>query len=599
MTDPAVGPLDAAWVARKHTSYDELTSTTDSLWWLQSDPDQGGNRRLIRCGTGERPAAVTPPEMSVGGWLHAYGGGVYAIGQDRVWVVSDRDSLVYEIVGEAAPRLVVPAGEGLAYGDLHATEFGLLAVRGSERGDELVVIDTGAATVRRLVASEGFLAAPRLRSGRLAYLEWDADRMPWDSSRLVVAGFTGTEALEPGQLVTGGADESVVEPVWGPDGSLYFLSDRTGWWNLYCWDGSSVRALAPMEADCAAAPWEGGYRSYAFLDGGGIALSVHDCFKTALVLIEANGSRVRTETQLTSLKPYVAACRSQIAVIGSNPDSTPGIRLIWPNDGEPATETISSSTAVGASPVVNAPTIRATGRAGHEVRYLLHLPTGAGRPGPVPLLVRAHPGPTDSVPLRLDWTVQFFTSRGMAVAEVAYRGSTGQGRAFRQVLNGHWGEYDVEDCAAVALQLLADGIALPSAVFITGASAGGYTALKAASLGNPFSGATATSAIIDPGLWTKTAPRFQRPHAESLLGPAGAVRTEEIQVPVLLIHGTDDEIAPVADSQRLSEQLATAGKDHRALFLDGVGHYLSSPRSLRAALEAEWSFYQSLMSGER
>ena len=598
MTDPAVGPLDAAWVARKHASYDELTSTAEALWWLQSDPDQGGNRRLIRCRTGGRPTAVTPPEMSVGGWLHAYGGGVYAVGTDRVWIVSGGDSQVYEIVVGAAPRLVVPAGEGFAYGDLHATEFGLLAVRGSEHGDELVAIDTQAATVRCLVASEGFLAAPCFQGSRLAYLEWDADRMPWDSTRLIVTGFNGAEVLEAGQLIAGHAIESVVEPMWGPDGSLYFFSDRTGWWNLYCWDGTSVRPAAPMEADCAAAPWEGGYRSYAFLGDGTIALTVHDGFKTALVLIGPDGSHIRPETGLTSLKPYVAACQGQIAVIGSNPDSTPGIRLIWLNGGDGAAETIGSSTAVEASPAVSPPTVQTTRRGDAEVQYLLHLPTGAGQTGPVPLLVRAHPGPTDSVPLRLDWTVQFFTSRGMAVAEVAYRGSTGQGRAFRQVLNGHWGEYDVEDCAAVASQLLADGMALPGAVFVTGASAGGYTALQVASLGEPFSGATATSAIIDPSLWTKTAPRFQRPHAECLLGSAGGVQAEEIRVPVLLIHGTDDEIAPVADSQRLSEQLAAVGKEHRALFLDGVGHYLSSPASLRTALEAEWAFYQSLMSEE-
>ena len=598
MTDPAVGPLDASWVARKHTSYDELTFAGEALWWLQSDPDQGGNRRLVRWGSEEPPMPVTPPQMSVGGWLHAYGGGMYVVGEERVWVVSDGDSLVYEIADKSAPRLVVPAGEEFVYGDLHPAKEGLLAVRGSEHGDELVFVDTATGTVRSLVTSGGFLAAPRLQGGRLAYLEWDADTMPWDSTQLTVVDLADDGAPGQGRLVAGVGGESVVEPSWGPDGLLYFLSDRSGWWNLYAWNGHSVRAIAPTEADCAAAPWEGGYQSYAFLPDGTIALTVHDGFGTRLALIGADGSCSWAETGLTSLKPYIAAFRSQVAVIGSSPDSAPHIRVISRDDHWTASAH-GSPTPADALPIVSSATIRTVREADHDVRYLLHLPNGMDRSTTVPLLVRAHPGPTDDVPLRLDWTVQYFTSRGFAVAEVAYRGSTGQGRAFRQALNGHWGGYDVEDCASVAQQLLADGIASASAVFISGASAGGYTALQAASLGFPFSGATATSAIIDPALWTKTAPRFQRPHAESLLGPAGAVRAEAIRQPVLLIHGMRDEIAPVADSQRLAEQLAAAGKEHRAVFLDGVGHYLSSPASLRTALEAEWSFYQDLIAGAR
>jgi len=597
MTDPAVGPIDAAWVARKHTSYDELSFTSGALWWLESDPEQGGNRRLVRYASKGLPVPVTPPQMSVGGWLHAYGGGVYVVGEGRVWVVSDSDSQVYEIADGSDPRLAVRADEGFAYGDLHGTEAGLLAVRGSEHGDELVSIDSVAGTVLPLVTSSGFLAAPRLHESRLAYLEWDADSMPWDSTRLMVVDLKSGTAPGQCQLVAGRGAESVIEPCWGSDGSLYFLSDRSGWWNLYAWDGTSVRAIAPMEADCAPAPWEGGYQSYAFLPDGAIALTTHDGFTTGLTLIRPDGSRSRLDTELTSLKPYLAVFEGKIAVIGSSPTRAPHIQLLPLDDGHTnRPQSPGSSASAEAGPIASLPSIRSAQCGGRRVRYLLHLPTSTGSPGPGPLLVRAHPGPTDSVPLRLDWTIQYFTSRGFAVAEVAYRGSTGQGRAFRQELNGHWGEYDVDDCAAVAQQLVSDGVASPEAVFVSGASAGGYTALQAACQDGPFAGATAISAIIDPGLWTKTAPRFQRPHAESLLGPAGAVRAEAIQSPVLLIHGTRDEVAPVADSRRLSEQLTSAGKEHRAVFLDGVGHYLSSPTSLRTALEAEWSFYQDLMA---
>lgn len=172
MTDHAGNPLDAAWVARKHASYDELVSAQGALWWLQADPERGGIRGVMRA-AGGRAEVVTPPGWPVGGWLHAYGGGEFAVGVGgRLWAVSGRDGLVHEVTEAAEPRLVVPDGEGFAYGDLWATGTGLLAVRGGEHGDEIVSVDAdGAPGVRRLVASDGFLAAPRLLGDRLAYLE--------------------------------------------------------------------------------------------------------------------------------------------------------------------------------------------------------------------------------------------------------------------------------------------------------------------------------------------------------------------------------------------------------------------------------------------
>ncbi|MEY9846127.1 dipeptidyl aminopeptidase/acylaminoacyl peptidase [Streptacidiphilus sp. BW17] len=592
MTGEDSGPIDASWVARKHTSYDELTSVGGSLWWLQSDPDFGGARRLVRAERDAAPRAQTPPGMSVGGWLHAYGGGSYAIASDCQWIISALDSKVYRIGPSAEPVAVVPLEDEFLYGDLHIADGILLAVRGTDSGDELVQIQPDGGDVRVLVTSPGFLGAPRLRGGVLAYLEWGADRMPWDCAQLHATDYTTGGQLGAGRVVAGGEHESVVQPAWGPDGSLYFLSDRTGWWNLYRWDGAE-HAVAPMDADCGPAPWEGGYQSYAHLPGGAVALTVHDGFRARLVTVSEGGSRTEPDTGLTSLKPYVAAHDGKVAVIGATPERTPAVLLVDPVNGELDERT--DSAAGRCHRVISAPSVRTVRSGGTDIRFLLHAPPNGG---PAPLLVRAHPGPTDDVPLRLDWTTQFFTSRGFAVAEVAYRGSTGHGRAFRQDLNGHWGEYDVEDCRAVAEHLLAEGTALLGSVFISGASAGGYTALQAACQPGPFTAATATSAIVDPARWTATAPRFQRPHAADLAGAAGAVRAEAIRIPVLLIHGTADDVAPVSDAQALVDRLAGLGVDHEALILDGVGHYLSAPASLQSALEAEVRFYGRITSAD-
>ncbi|MFE9426201.1 prolyl oligopeptidase family serine peptidase [Kitasatospora sp. NPDC006697] len=576
---------------RKKASYDELIAAGGALWWLQSDPDLAGARRLMCATPGAEARPQTPPEVSVGGWLHAYGGGSYAVGRTCQWIIGADDSKVHQLGPDSSLRCAVPSNDDYLYGDLHLADDTLLAVRGTDEGDEIVEIAGEGVSVRVLVRSPGFLAAPRLRGSTIAYLEWNGDQMPWDASRLYVTEYVAAGGLGAGKLVAGGDHESVVQPTWGPDGSLYFLSDRTGWWNLYRWNGS-IHEVVPLEADCAPAPWEAGYQSYTFLPDGRIALTVHDGFRTRLVTVDSSGSQMEVDSGLTSIKPYIAACGDQVAVIGSTPFSTPSVCLV--DAALPATAS-SRPTQTSHNLSLSSPTLRETKSGGVAVRYLLHLPTAGDSQSPAPLLVRAHPGPTDDVSLRLDWTVQFFTSRGFAVAEVAYRGSTGQGRVFRQALHGHWGEYDVEDCEAVAKQLLADRLALPEAVFISGASAGGYTALQAASRPGPFTAATATSAIIDPARWAATAPRFQQPHAAILAGPAGAVRAEAIARPVLLVHGNADDIAPVADAQLLAEGLSALKLDHEALILEGVGHYLSAPANLQTALEAELRFYQRLM----
>ncbi|WP_344638269.1 S9 family peptidase [Kitasatospora cystarginea] len=552
-------------------------------------------RRLMRAGLGTEARAQTPPGVSVGGQLHAYGGGDFAVAADTQWVVGD-DSKVYRIQAGSEPVLVVAADDGFQYGDLHHAANVLLAVRGTDAGDEIVEIAEDGCDVRVLVSSSGFLAAPRLRDRALAYLEWDADRMPWDSSRLrVIDSLPGRPGA--GRVVAGADQEAVVQPLWGPDGLLYFMSDRTGWWNLYRWTGGSVEPVAPMEADCAPAPWEGGYQSYTFTSSGEVLLTVHDGIRTELVSVNRNGALIRRATNLTSMKPYVAALGEQAFIIGSTPTSRPSVRAVDLSEPrQPALPITGDSKGEGtAGPPASPPAVRTVRTDRSSVRYLLHVPDGGL---PAPLIVRAHPGPTDDVPLRLDWSVQFFVSRGFAVAEVAYRGSTGQGRAFRQSLHGHWGEYDVEDCAAVAYHLLESGDTLPKAVFITGASAGGYTALHAACRTDPFTAATATSAIIDPARWEKAVPRFQRPHAAILAGPAGEIRAEAVRRPVLLIHGTADEIAAADDAQRLAEGLEALGRPYETLFLDSVGHYLSAPAALEQALLAELGFYERLMRRE-
>ncbi|WP_435870444.1 alpha/beta hydrolase family protein [Micromonospora noduli] len=376
------------------------------------------------------------------------------------------------------------------------------------------------------------------------------------------------------------------------------MSDRSGWWNLYRWNGLKAEAVAPIAGECAAEPWELGYVSYGFLDDGRIVAVVREGPRHRLVVIEPGGTVRPVHLPYTSIKPYLAVRGTTVALIGSSPTAAPQVALIDLADADPQVEVLArpEHAALEGTRMSTPTELRVRLASGQEVLALVYPPTGSTADWLAPVIVRAHPGPTASCLLRLDWQAQFFTSRGFAVVDVDYLGSTGYGRAFRESLYGRWGLDDVDDCAAVAVHLLSTGRAVPGQVFIRGASAGGYTALHAVAQDGPFAAATAVSAIVDPDRWAQTVPRFQRAHARRLRGGAGPVRAAAVQRPVLLINGTADEVAVVEDVRELADELTSLGMAPEVLLLPDVGHYVASSRRAGAALEAELAHYRSMMA---
>ena len=534
-----------------------------ALHWL--DPHRG----LLRRGPGAEPVALTPPGFRIGGGVHAYGGGDFVATPDTTWCTG-ADGL-YQVNDDQTGTLMV-AG---SFGDLTLGDGELLAVREDATGDALVAIPLdGDPEPRVLAEAAGFFGAPRPAAGMVAWTWWSARDMPWDGCEVWVAAYEPGGQIGDPMRVAGGPDESAIEPRWGPDGMLYFMSDRTGWWNLYRHDGTAV---APMPAECAAAPWELGYASYCFLDDGRIAMIVREGPAHRLVLVDDSGTVSPVAVPYTSIKPCLAASGSSVALVGSSPTLAPQVAVVQLGAGEPRLEVLARGPAVAEPSVPQ--------RLDVPVAALLYPPARAVDGWSAPVIVRANPANV----LRLDPQVQFFTSRGFAVVDVDHTGSSGYGRAFRESLYGQWGLADVADCVAVADHLLASGQAVPGQVFIRGASAGGYTALRAVSQDGPFAAATAVSAVLDPDRWSKAAPRFERPHATRLRSDAGAVTAAELRTPVLLIHGTADAVVPADDVVEL------AGGPRELLLLDGVGHDVAGSADAEVALEAELRLYQRLI----
>lgn len=580
-----VGPVSAEQAAARSTSFDSLCSFGSSLWWVEAAPGEG--RSVVRSWPSCQEMLA---DFAVGSAVHGYGGGAYTISETGVWSVSADDGQVWRV--DTAERCT---DSPYSHADLAWHDGVIMCVRERPECDELVVIEQ-ATSGEAVVWQADFLAAPQLSDDRMAWSQWSAAVMPWDSSEVWVADYRTRGALRDAKRIAGGPAESATQPRWGPDGWLYFLSDRTGWWNLYRFRDGVTEPVASMEVECGPAPWELGYRSYDFLPGGQVAMITQEGPTHRLVVVDRGGNVREIVTPYTFVKPYLAVVGGKVAFIGSSPTLPQQIAVVS-TDGSNTVDVIRGVDQAEARGSAEPELITVASDTG-EIAVIFHPPSSARGRRPAPLIVRAHPGPTHCWELRFDSEVQFFTSRGYAVADVNYRGSTGYGRSFRKALDGRWGTLDVADCCAAASHLTESGRANPQAVFISGASAGGYTALRAACApSSPFAIAVARSAVVSPRYWTKTAPRFQRPHAAILSHEHADVDAGDVKNPVLLIHGGNDGVAPVGDVVELASELEKRDLLRGCVIFPEAGHYLSDPDVRTEALLTELNAYENLLSG--
>lgn len=352
-------------------------------------------------------------------------------------------------------------------------------------------------------------------------------------------------------------------------------------------------------ADLATAQWEFGYSTYAFLDHDRIALLAHHGGASWLSIWDRHQPDVRAvELPYTSIKPYLAARGRGVAMIGAAPDRMPAVIVADIHSGESRELTATAGFAPGwRAPIPEVVDIVA--RDGGRVYASLYRPQPENGPAPVPVIVRAHPGPTSNAPLRLDPWVQFFVGHGFAVLDVDYRGSTGYGRAYRNALRNQWGVLDVSDCVDAVEAVGQDGSLDLARVVISGASAGGYTALRAATNTTKFRAATVRSAIVDPAAWRTAAPKFQSHHADLLLGPISTWRDRSLlrpgvtaHCPILAFHGGRDTVTPLRQARELSTAL---GEQLSLVVYPDEGHGLSRPENIEHATYAELAHYRATL----
>ena len=472
---------------------------------------------------------------------------------------------------------------------------------GHEPENAIAAVALADGAVTRLVTGHDFFSDPRPDAAgeRLAWLAWDKPRMPWDGTELWVGTIAADGSIADRTLVAGGPGESVLGPVWAPDGSLVFSSDRSGWWNLYRWRaGAAPEPLCPMAAELADATWVFGLR-WTAIDGDGTVVAIARSDGRDTLGVVEDGRFRPIPLDATALSGLLVRDGHAWVVAGGPTASTALLRVAL------ATGTVTVVRPGRPLPVarerLSMPSHRtfpsAAGRVAHAWYYP---PTSPDAVAPAderpPLIVMTHGGPTSAARTTLDLEIQAFTSRGFAVVDVDYGGSTGYGRPFRELLNGQWGIVDVEDCVAAVRSLVADGLADPARVAIRGGSAGGYTTLRALTTTDIFRAGCTAYGIGDLAALALDTHKFESAYTDILVAPwpAGEAvyrerspihAVDRIGCPVLVLQGADDRVVPRAQAEAIVDALASRGIPYAYLLFEGEGHGFRQAANRRRALE--------------
>jgi dipeptidyl aminopeptidase/acylaminoacyl peptidase len=614
-------PITAARVAAGVRPLSAPRIVGERVLWLQGLPQEGGRLAVSTMDAAGAGRVLTPAPFNVRSRVHEYGGGAYAAAGHTIWFSHHADNLVYAQAGDAAPVAITADGmQRHADFELDLERGRLIAVREQHGGDgeprnTIVALDVGGRASATLVEGADFYACARVspEGRRLAWLSWNHPNMPWQGTELWLGAFDDRGAIIHARRVAGGPGESLCQPVWAPDGKLHVVSDRSGFWNLYRLEVGGLVPVLPMAAEFGLPQWVFAQSSYGFTGRHEIVAACREDAISRLLRIDLrDGSATTLATPFEDIVELRAGPGFVVVEAGA-PAIPTCIARIGLDDGA-LTVLARSADDVPDAALLSAPrAIRfasADGRTAHAFHYAprndgYRMPEGE-RP---PLIVIGHGGPTGMASNTLKLATQFWTSRGFAVLDVNYGGSTGFGRAYRELLSGRWGVVDVEDCIAGARCLAAQGLVDAERLAIRGSSAGGYTTLAALAFHDVFKAGASYYGIGDLRALDADTHKFESRYNDDLLAPlpererlyderSPIHAADRLSCPVIFFQGLDDKVVPPAQAGAMVAALRARGIPVAHLEFAGEGHGFRRPENVQRALEAELSFYAQVFGFE-
>jgi dipeptidyl aminopeptidase/acylaminoacyl peptidase len=609
----------------------EVVTDGRDVYWLESRPGEGGRNVVVLLTPDGRTEDVTPRPFNARTRVHEYGGGGFVVDRGTVYFSNFADQRIYRRVSGGEPATLTPE-TGRRYADMvvDRDRRRLIAVReehaGHEPVNEIVGVDLESGEERALVSGNEFYSSPRLSPDgrRLVWLTWNHPNMPWDGTELMVCDLGADGLPENVERVAGGRDESIFQPEWSPEGTLYFVSDRTGWWNIYRWREGRVEPLCEREAEFGLPQWVFGMSTYAFVSPERIVCSYAERGSSHLAILDTEtGELEPLETPYSSIA-YVRAgealgdapgeaSSSRVVFRGSSPTEAACIVRLDPSTG--VREVLRRAGDLEIDPgylsvpePVEFPT--ENGQTAHAFFYPPKNRDYAAPAGELPpLLVMSHGGPTAATSAAFDPKIQYWTSRGIAVLDVNYGGSTGYGREYRRRLEGTWGVVDVEDCANGAAYLAERRLVDGGRLMITGGSAGGYTTLCALAFKDTFAAGASHFGVSDVEALARETHKFESRYLDRLIGPypgradlylerSPIHSAERLSCPVIFFQGLDDEVVPKEQAETMFEALRMKGLPVSYVPFEGEQHGFRRAENIKRALEGELYFYSRIFGFE-
>jgi dipeptidyl aminopeptidase/acylaminoacyl peptidase len=622
-------PISADLVARAGTRLSGALLDGGMAWWLEGRPAEDGRVVLMKTDDDREPVDAVPAGFNVRTMVHEYGGGAYTVHDGVAFASNFEDQRLFRIEPGADPVAITPDIPGAAhrYADGRVTADGSLWIGVRERHEgtssrdvvnELIALSTdGSAEPRIIAGGRDFYSSPRISpdGSKLSFLAWDLPWMPWDGCELFVADLARDGALGDPELVAGrDGEEAIWQPDWTPAGDLVFASDRSGWWNLERLHGQQRTVLHEAEAEFGYPAWVFGTRSWDVLADGRIACCYDQGGRTYFAVLDPETGTLEPlgiDHDALGSGPHVSAEGTRVVFVAGSATIPSQVALHDLADGSTTVLRRSAEVPVDAAYFSVPRAVEFPTEGGRTAHALVYPPTNPEHDAPEgempPLVVMSHGGPTGNATAIFDLETQFWTTRGFAVVDVNYGGSTGYGREYRDRLNGEWGVVDLEDCVNAAKHLVALGEADGARLLIRGGSAGGYTTICALTYTDEFAAGASYFGIADlEQFGGGETHKFELEYEHTLVGPYPEAAdvykarspinyVEQISTPMLVLQGSEDKVVPPTQAELIVGALRKRGIPHAYLLFEGEGHGFRRAESIVASLEGELSFYGQIL----
>ena len=615
-------PITSALLTSSGIGFSEVQFSGGQVYWLESRPDEAGRVAIVRCSADGKTSDAVPQTFSTRSRAHEYGGGAYFVHRDTIFFSNFKDQRLYRQEPNREPVAITPEPPrpaSLRYADGRVTPDGktIICVRerheeGREAINEIVSMPAdGSGSPRIILEGYDFYSFPRISPDgkRLAWTCWRHPQMPWDGTELWVG------ELEEGWVasahnVAGSANESIFQPEWSPDGTLYFISDRTGWWNLYAGRSNTIVPIFEIEAEIGVPQWLFGYSRYTFLSNDRVACIYDKDGLEYLGLVDLRSKKVDTlATPYTVFGCVTSDGKSTLFFGAAAGTRAAEVAAFDVRNNNVRALKRSLNVEIDAGYLSQPEPIEFPTSGGLKSYALFYPPKNKDFAGPAterpPLLVISHGGPTSATTSALRLSVQYWTSRGIAIVDVNYGGSTGYGRAYRERLKAQWGIVDVEDCINAARYLEKRGEVDGKRMAIRGGSAGGYTTLCALVFHDVFAAGASYYGVADLETLARDTHKFESRYEDGMVGPYPASAklyrerspvhfADRLSCPVILFQGLEDKVVPPSQAETMIAALRAKRLPFAYVAFPTEGHGFREAVNIQRSIEAELYFYSRI-----